>query len=343
MQATGADGTIAITGPKERAVLAALVLAAGRVVSVDSLCVAVWGDDVPPSSAKVVQNLILRLRKVLGADVIETASGGYRLRADADRIDSVRFETMTRDGRSSARRGDWPVVADAFAAALRLWRGPPLGELSEWAPAIGEVVRLDEERRAVMEDLAEAELGCGRNREAVASLEQLVVDEPLRERRWSLLMLALYRSGRQADALRAFQRARDALGELGLEPSRVLGDLERAIGIDDPALRLEADAVLPFAVHSTAAARTNLYEPLTTFVGRERQLVEIAELLTRSRAITLTGLGGTGKSRIAIEAARAALAIHPDGVWMVELAATARWSVDPDAHRRGDRAGGAAE
>ena len=321
LQATGGNGTIAITGQKESAVLAALVLASGRVVSVDSLCAAVWGDDAPRSSAKVIQNLVLRLRKNLGTGVIETASGGYRLHADVGTIDSVRFETMVREGREHVRCGDWPAAADAFDAALRLWRGRPLAELAEWAPAIGEVVRLDEERRAVMEDLAEAELGCGRHCETVASLEQLVVDEPLRERRWSLLMLALHRSGRQADALRAFQRARHALGELGLEPSRALRDLERAMGTDGLALPLEAAPPLS-GRYGTIPVRTNLREPLTTFIGRERQLVEIADVLTRSRTVTLTGLGGAGKSRIAIEVARAAMATHPDGVWMVELAAT---------------------
>ena len=230
-----ADGPLKMSGPKERAALAVLVAWAGRVVSAERLTEAVWGDDPPRSSGKVVQNLVLRLRKALGPDVIETRPGGYSLRAPADAVDVGRFERLVSEGRAGLAAGD-PGALTALSAATDLWRSSPLPELADWPPARAEIARLEELHRCVLEDLAEAELGVGHHREWVAQLETMVSEEPLRERRWGLYMVALYRSGRQADALRTYQRARAALAEVGLEPGPELRAIERAVSSHDGSL-----------------------------------------------------------------------------------------------------------
>ena len=153
----------------------------------------------------MLQNVVLRLRKSLGAEIIETRPGGYAVRAI---VDSIEFEHLVHDGRALAIDGDWHAASSALCAAVDLWRGPPLQELCEWPLGRHEAARLDELGRLIREEHAETELMCGRHHEVVPDLEAMVSDEPLRERRWALLMLALHRSGRQAEALRAFQRAR---------------------------------------------------------------------------------------------------------------------------------------
>ena len=153
----------------------------------------------------MLQNLVLGLRKALGAELIETRPGGYRLRAADDAIDACRFQRFVSSGRRHTAQGEWPAAGDALTQAVALWRGPPLPELCEWDPGRGEAARLHELHHGTYEDLAAAELACGRHHEWVSALEMMVSEEPLRERRWALLMLALYRAGRQADALRGFQ------------------------------------------------------------------------------------------------------------------------------------------
>ena len=233
LEAAGGDGSVPISGRKERVVLVALVAWAGQVVSTDRLTDAVWGDRPPKSSPKLLQNAVMHLRKALGADVIETAPGGYVLRAPPVAIDARRFEQIVREGRARAANGEWSTAATAWSGALELWRGPPLIELGDWSPGLAERARLEELHRSVTEELAEAELACGRHRVWVAELETMAADQPLRERRWALLALALYRCGRQAEALRTFQRARVALGELGLELGPELRSLEGAVSIQD--------------------------------------------------------------------------------------------------------------
>ena len=152
-------------GPREdRVVLAVLVAWAGQVVSTDRLTDAVWGDRPPRSSLKLLQKVVMRLRKALGADVIHTTRGGYVLRVPPDTIDLRRFEQMVSEGRACAANGDWRTAATAWSGALELWNGPPLGELGEWSPAVAERARLEELHRCVSEELAEAELTCGRHR-----------------------------------------------------------------------------------------------------------------------------------------------------------------------------------
>jgi predicted ATPase/class 3 adenylate cyclase len=229
---------VAITGRHERAVLAALAGWAGEAVSTDRLIDAVWGERPPRSCKKALQNAVMHLRKALAAEAIETLPSGYVLRADSDVVDVRWFERSVGEGRAHARLGDWAAAQASFAEALALWRGTPLVELGDWAPAVSERSRLEELHRTIDEEAMEAGLECGQHRELIADLERLAADEPLRERRSGLLMLGLYRSDRQADALRAFQTARSTLNELGLEPGTELRRLESAIAAQDPALSL---------------------------------------------------------------------------------------------------------
>lgn len=181
-----------------------LTASAGDFVSAERLTDALWGDRPPKSSAAIVHDLVSQLRRLLGAEVVGTAPGGYVLRALPADVDALRFEQLVQDGRQWMAAGDSAAAAEALSMALGLWRGAPLAELDDWPPARAEAVRLEEQRRCVLEELADAELACGRHQQWVSRLEAMVLEEPFRERRWSALMMALYRCGRQTDALRAF-------------------------------------------------------------------------------------------------------------------------------------------
>ncbi len=239
---------VPITGRNQRIVLAALVGWAGEVVGSERLTDALWGEQPPRSSTKIVQNLIMRLRKTLGEHVIETQPGGYVLRIEPGACDIPRFDGLVASGRAAALAGEWDTSASALAKAIELWRGPPLLELRDWEPGLWEAVRLEELYRCVVEELAEAELACGRHRDRLALLHKIVSEEPLREHRWALLMLALFRCGQQAEALRSFQRAGAALGELGLLPGPELVLLERAISMGDLSLGPETLGRLTLSV-----------------------------------------------------------------------------------------------
>lgn len=206
------------------------------MISAERLADALWGDHPPRSAGKLVQNLVLRLRKAVGRELIETRPGGYLLRIAPDATDAARFERLVVEGRELVSEGELAAAVQAYASALALWRGRPLNELADWPAVRAEVTRLEELRDCAEDERADAALALGRHRESVARLEALVSEAPLRERRWALLIVALYRSGRQADALRAYQRARAALGELGLEPGPELRAMERAVSAHDSSL-----------------------------------------------------------------------------------------------------------
>jgi DNA-binding SARP family transcriptional activator len=198
---------------------------------------AMWGEDIPASARKVVQNHVLALRRSIGTTMIETRPGGYALTVDRDQIDAGRFEAIALDGRAALGLGDAAAAVRGFDEALGLWRGDPYTDLADWSTARGEIARLSELRDAVVEDRLEATLALGQHVGAIPEIEARVADAPLRERRWELLMIALYRSGRQADALRTFHRARELLiDQLGIEPSVALRRLESAILAQDSAL-----------------------------------------------------------------------------------------------------------
>jgi predicted ATPase/DNA-binding SARP family transcriptional activator len=300
------DGrALELSGPRSRALLAALLVRAGEPVPGDALAQAVWGDEAAPGATKAVQVQVSRLRSALGpaAERLETVEGGYRLRVAPGELDADGFEL-------ACRRGAELPPAEAAAVlreALAMWSGPALADqrYHEWAQP--EIRRLEELRALALEQRVQADLALGEHARLVGELDALVAEYPLRERLRAQQMLALYRSGRHADALAAYRDGRTALDrELGLEPGPELRQLEQAILTHDPSL----------AAPSTAEHGIPTAPPTTTF-GREDAVREALDRLADTRLLTLTGPGGVGKTRLAIEVARAA------GGCFVALASTA--------------------
>ena len=289
---------IALGGQKRRALLAVLLLDANRVVSRDRLIDALWGEEPPDTARNTLQVYVSQLRKLLPEGVLETAPAGYQLVIDAEAVDLFEFIRLSEEGRTALGAGDAARAADTLRAALALWRGAPLADLS-WEPfAQSEIVRLEELRLAALEERIDADLALGRHGQLVAELERLVAEQPMRERFRAQLMLALYRSGRQADALAVYQRARRTfVDELGIEPSDSLRRLERAILAHDPSLNIPQAG-------PTSPRRAPI--PATPLLGRERELAAIAEVVRNedTRLVTLTGTGGIGKTRLALELVR---------------------------------------
>src|SRR5215216_6631432 len=225
------DGRVVrLGGGKQRAVLALLLLNANRVVASERMIELLWGERPPPTAATALHGHISTLRKALGPDVIATRPPGYVLETAIGELDLERFEWLHAEGRDALERGDPGGAAERLRTALGLWRGEALSDIA-FEPFIQtEAARLEGLRLDAMQDRIEADLGTGRGTELVGELERLVAAEPLRERLWAQLMLALYRSGRQADALDVYRRTRETLvEELGIEPSPALQELERAI------------------------------------------------------------------------------------------------------------------
>ncbi|HZD17976.1 MAG TPA: AfsR/SARP family transcriptional regulator, partial [Actinomycetota bacterium] len=208
VEASGETGPIALGGPKQRLVLAHLVLAANRIVTREALIDALWGEEPPGAARGTLQAYVSRLRSALGAERIEGRPPGYALRAEPEEIDALRFEMLVHEARRTLPL-DPRAAADLLAQAEALWRGPALGDLSSEPSLQGEIARLDELRSSASEDRIVAELELGRHTKLVSELEALTSRHPLRERLWGHLMLALYRSGRQGEALSVFDRARE--------------------------------------------------------------------------------------------------------------------------------------
>src|SRR4051812_20652570 len=331
-----ADGrALELGGPKPRALLAMLALHANRPVSAERVAVALWGEDTPPRAVKTVQVYVARLRKALGdPEVLVTTPGGYCLRVRPGELDAERFERSVPDGRRALAAGRGEDAAADLRAALGLWRGPPLAELASAPFAPAEIERLEEQHLAAVEVRVEADLAAGRHAELVGELQQLTSAHPWRERLHAQLMLALYRSGRQADALEAYQRAREVLVEqLGIEPGAELHDLHEAILAHDPALAAPpATGSRPLdgrdARRASPGARGDrtLPAPPNRTVGREHDLAVVGERLRSAsvRLLTLTGPGGVGKTRLALEAARAVEADFTAGAVFVSLGGVQR-------------------
>ena len=230
-------GAISFDAPKQRTLLAVLLLNANKIVSSERLVDELWGDRPPATATKVVQNYVSQLRKALGPDVIVTRPPGYVLRVEAEDLDAEHFRHMTSEARALAASDEHARASALYQASLALWRGPPLVDVAFESFARNEVEALEEERLRALMDRIDCELTLGRQDGVMAELEALVGQYPLRERLRAQLMLALYRSGRQADALAEYQNARRTLvDELGLEPSEELQGLERAILMHDAAL-----------------------------------------------------------------------------------------------------------
>ena len=296
-----------------------LALEAGRVVPSDRLVDELWRSQPPPGAAKTLRSYISRLRALLRPEATLTARGdGYVLELDHAWVDAARFEGLTKEGQAALTRGDVRVAADSFGEALALWHGRALADVINVDALALESRRLEELRLEALEGRIEAELELGFHAELVGELERLVAEHPLRERFWCQLVLALYRCERQANALAAYRRARDLLAEeLGLEPGEELQRLEQAV------LRHEVPAI---ARH---AQLHNLPAPLTSFVGRDRELSDLEQLLGEARLLTLTGLGGVGKTRLALEHAARVVDRYPDGAWFVDLSGIVDPSLAP--------------
>jgi DNA-binding SARP family transcriptional activator len=231
------ERAIQVGGGKERALLALLLLSVGRVVPTDRLTDDLWGERPPATAAKALQLYVSHLRKALGTDAIVTRAPGYALRIDREQLDAHRFERLFDLGRAASEGGDARAAARLFGEALSLWRGPALADLAFEGFAQPEIARLEELRLAALQQRVDADLALGRHAELVAELEGLVARHPLRERPRAQLMLALYRCGRQAEALGTYRDGRRALvDELGIEPGAELQELERAMLNQDPAL-----------------------------------------------------------------------------------------------------------
>lgn len=237
LEVVGENGPVRLGGAKQRAILAILLLSANRVVSVDRLADDLYAGAAPVTALKQVQRHVSDLRKLLGPVAIETRSPGYLLRVAGEGLDLALFERLTAEANDSLLDGEARRAAELLRRALDLWRGPPLADLAYESFAQAPIERLEEMRLAALQLRLEAELSIGRHAEVVAELEQLVREHPLREGLRGQLMLALYRCGRQADALAAYRAARESfVAELGIAPTPALQELERAILAQDESL-----------------------------------------------------------------------------------------------------------
>jgi DNA-binding SARP family transcriptional activator/streptogramin lyase len=237
LQVVADDRQIALGGAQQRGVLAILLLHRGEVVSADRIVDELWGERPPGRATKTVQVYVSRLRKALGDGVLVTRGGGYVLELNGESVDADRFSRLAGQGRRALDDGDPEGAREKLTAALDLWRGPPLADLAYEPFAQTETARLEELRLVTIENRADADLALGRHAELVPELEALVREHPTRERLREELMLALYRSGRQVEALESYRDARRALDqELGLEPGSRLQQLERSILTHDPTI-----------------------------------------------------------------------------------------------------------
>jgi predicted ATPase/DNA-binding SARP family transcriptional activator len=316
-------------GTRSKSLLALLALEPGRVVAVDRLVDEIWGAHPPVEPVNALQAQVSRLRRALSPDnVVASRPPGYLLAVEPEQVDAVRFERLISEGHAAAGSGLTERAAQVFRAALALWRGAALADFPEVPAARAAAARLEELRLNALEERIEADLASGRHPLLVGELQRLVAEHPLRERLHAQLMRALYATGRQADALAAYQRARAALAEeAGLDPGPELRRLERRLLHQDPALIPAAPArattVSPVAVPAAAQVPSNVPMPLTTFVGRADLIAEIRAHLGRGRLVTLVGPGGVGKTRLAVEVARRRTEqghAGRDGTWLAELA-----------------------
>ncbi|GIH67829.1 AfsR/SARP family transcriptional regulator [Sphaerimonospora thailandensis] len=322
-------------GVRQQTVLAVLLLDAGRPVTTSRLTEAIYGDDPPSTSRAQVQICISALRRLLSGaggppGVITTRGQGYAITVEDERLDSHRFERLVFQARRARDNRAYDTAVKHYREALRLWRGPALQTID--SPLVqAEAGRLDEHRITASEDCLELELDLGRHHELVGELTRLVEEHPLRERLRGQLMTALYRSGRQAEALEVYRRARHTLiEELGIEPNEQLQQLEYAILTSDESLKLpeppiEVSLEPPVNVPSVPGM---LPTDIADFTGRVKQVREIRERLTNDPngsarfavpVVVVVGKGGIGKSTVAVHAAHSVAASFPDGQLFADL------------------------
>jgi predicted ATPase/DNA-binding SARP family transcriptional activator len=325
----GAPGNaVDLGGPRERALLARLLVSANHIVAAHQIADDLWSGDPPPRSLATLRVYVSRLRRALGssASALVTRQPGYGLYIADDDLDARRFGRLAAAGTARLGAGAAEDAAGTLHEALALWRGHALADVADLAFAQAHAARLEEDRLAAIESLKTAELACGRHAAIVGELEQLTDTYPTREQFWSLRMLALYRCGRQADALAAYRTVRTVLAdELGVDPSQALRQMHERVLRQDPALdpipsptAIDQAAPAPSAPAKEAVGA--LPSEANSFIGREQELATMSELLVLSRLLTLTGPGGSGKSRLAIRFARNNMSRYPGGVWLVNLA-----------------------
>ncbi len=316
---------VEVAGARLRALLIMLALHPGQLVTASQLIDGLWPQEMPAGAGNALQALVSRLRRALPEAVIESRPAGYQLKIDPRSTDIVRFEDLVAAGRAQLR--DDPAAAgQTLRQALALWRGPALADVADTDFGQAAIARLDEVRLTAIEQRVDADLRTGNTASLVAELEGLVVAHPMREPLAARLMRALNAAGRRGAALEVYEQTRKRLvNQLGVEPSAELAALHLDILRDEPPAEADpktprpASPASPISNHSSHKS-TNLRAELTSFVGRDAELRQVAELLGAYRLITLTGPGGAGKTRLAVEAARAELPATPDGVWLVELA-----------------------
>jgi len=359
-----ADGAVISLGPaKERALLGILLLRTNEVVSSDQLVEELWGDRPPPTAAKLVQLYVSHVRKALaqanGDVVLRTQAPGYALVLESEQLDATRFTALLARARALVESGQPGAATAAYAEALALWRGPVLADLTLEGDARVEAARLGEVRLAAFGERSDCELACGRHAQVIPELESLTARHPLHERFWAQLMLALYRSGRQSDALRAYQQARRALiDQVGLEPGAELQRLERAILTHDAALESGEPGV-----HVSLKPRTTLSAPQPAVAAQRRvdrhllvgasvalavviavAVAVVTVVLTRSTAPTVLAaiepdsIGVVDPTKNALVAdiplhtKPAAIAYGAGGVWVATEHDATLLEIDPDTH-----------
>jgi len=331
---------IAVPHGKQRALLAALLLNAGRLVTVDDLVEVLWGSSPPPSARSALKTYVMRLRKTL-ADIaqplISTRPGGYLITVGRGELDVDRFETLVAAARTAERAGSWADAAAMLRSALDLWHGEPLADVPSDTLVGRELPRLAEMRLSAIEACAAADLHLGRHDDVVIELRRLAAVHPLRERLHALLMLALYRNGRQGEALAVYQQARRSLvDELGTEPGPGLRELQRQILVADPALAAPArpeaagdpsgPARSPADQHVSPAAPRQLPAAAPHFAGRADQLTALTgmlDLASRSEGTVViaavSGTAGVGKTALAVHWAHQVADLFPDGQLYIDL------------------------
>jgi DNA-binding SARP family transcriptional activator/tetratricopeptide (TPR) repeat protein len=327
--------TLPVPRGSQRAVLAVLLLNAGRVVSVAELAEALWGSAPVPSAPVTVRNYVKRLRRVLGYPDqarIVTRSPGYVIRIDPGELDVARFEVLLEGARNAARGGSWEAAADQARAALALWRGEPLADVESETLALREVPRLAELRLQAAELRVDAELHLGRHGVVIAELARMAAAHPLREHLHALLMLALYRDGRQAEALAVYRHARRVVvAELGAEPGAELRELHRQILTHGPVPADPEPGLLPPGGGRPAGVRPGpvvpreLPGPVPQFVGRTAELADLTAMLESASAqrtlviLAIAGMAGVGKTALAMQWAHRVADRFPDGQLHVNL------------------------
>jgi predicted ATPase/DNA-binding SARP family transcriptional activator len=306
------DLVVNIVGTRLRCLLVRLALDAGQAVSTASLIDAVWDEEPPNGAANALQTLVSRLRRGLGdGQLIQQTPAGYRLDVDPDSVDMHRFERAAGDGAAAVRAKDFQRAVPGLNVALGLWRGPVLAELAGRPFLDLAVTRLSDLRLGARLDLIDAELALGRAAHIISDVDSLAAEHPGHERVARQLMTALYAAGRHGDALATYDRLRARLAdEFGVDPSPETRDLHVAV--------LRGELVEP--TPPATGGSSNLRAQVSSFIGRDRELDRIADMVMSNRLITLIGPGGAGKTRLAAEAARRWVDKVPDGVWFVELA-----------------------